>query len=94
VSFSFESDFESSIAATRASNCLSLLASLIDHGTTAWVALDGEWDLRRVEGGSLTADEWDSSCDLFEKKSSTFSLDLLQDIQYVPFPFVVLCFYC
>ena len=59
MSFSFESDFESSIAATRASNCLSLLAFLIDHGTTAWVALDGEWDLRRV-GGSLTADEWDS----------------------------------
>jgi hypothetical protein len=70
VSFSFESDFESSIVATRTSNCLSLLASLVDRGATAWVASDGERDLRRVEGGSSTADEWD--CDLFEKKVEHF----------------------
>jgi len=63
VSFSFESDFESSIAATRASNCLSLLASLVDRGATAWVASDGEQDLRRVEGGS--ADEPSSSLALY-----------------------------
>ena len=66
MSFSFDSDFESSILATRASNCLSLLASLVDRGLTAWGVSDGEWDLRRVEGGSSTADECD--CDLFEKK--------------------------
>ena len=58
VAFSIESDFESSIAATRVSRCWSLLVSLVDRDSTSWVASDGDWDLQRcqqVEG----ADEGD-----------------------------------
>jgi hypothetical protein len=62
VAFSFDSDFESSTVATRSSRCL---VSLVDRDSTSWVASDGDRDLRRVEGGPSTADDWDS--DLFKK---------------------------
>ena len=91
VSFSFESDFESSIAATRVSRCWSLLASLVDRESTSLLASDGDRDLRRVEGGPSTSDDWD--CDLFEKKKLKPILKTYTSRYDIPFPFVV-CLCC
>jgi hypothetical protein len=77
----FESSFEISIAATRDSMCWSFL--VVERDSTLLVASDG--NLRRVEGGSLTADDW-VTC----SKKSTYSLSLHYKICNVPFSFVVL----
>ena len=65
VVFWFESGFEISIAATRDSRCWSFLVSLVDRDSASCVASEGDRDLRRVEGGPSTTDDWD--CDLFKK---------------------------
>ena len=54
--------------------CWSFLVSLVDRDSTLLVVSDGDRDLRRVEGGSLTADDCD--CDLFKIFSTAYSLDL------------------
>ena len=38
-----------------------ILVSLVDRDSTSWVASDGDWDLQRVEGGPLAADEGDGA---------------------------------